>query len=100
MKRRPAPRYCIVFEHALVPCRELFYTHFMRHGEGASDPHPGLSMPGMFQLVMNYRTHSGIIQLLDSIVQCIVHYFPNAIDKLRPEQSNIMGRWPRLGTQT
>lgn len=57
----------------------------------------------MFQLVENYRTHIGVVQLAHSIVEALMHFFPASVDKLKPESSNLQGQCEfaqnRLGKQ-
>ena len=49
------------------------------------------SAPDMFQLVENYRTHRGVVQLAHSIVEALMRFFPASVDKLKPESSRLQG---------
>ncbi|GAX84802.1 hypothetical protein CEUSTIGMA_g12223.t1 [Chlamydomonas eustigma] len=63
----------------------------------SSSKHPAAQpavLPDMFQLVENYRTHQGIVQLAHSLVQALMHFFPYSIDKLNPESSHLSGKTP------
>ncbi len=46
----------------------------------------------MFQLVENYRTHDRIVKLASSLVKALMHFFPDSVDKLKPEMSKIDGK--------
>lgn len=50
--------------------------------------------PKLFELNINYRSHNGILRLAASIVELIQRFFPNSIDKLSPERSEVDGPKP------
>ena len=50
--------------------------------------------PTQFELSVNYRSHNGILQLASSIVDIIHHFFPDCIDSLKPETSEVGGPRP------
>ncbi|CAL2226962.1 unnamed protein product [Prunus armeniaca] len=50
----------------------------------------------MFHLTQNFRTHTGVLKLSQSIVEVIYHFFPHYIDVLKPETSLIYGEAPVL----
>ncbi|RIA86765.1 hypothetical protein C1645_318131 [Glomus cerebriforme] len=56
--------------------------------------HRSIIKPKQFDLNINYRTHNGILQLAASVVDLIRHFFPNSIDKLLPECSEVGGPQP------
>lgn len=58
------------------------------------DPTEQRSAPDMFQLVENYRTHRGVVQLAHSLVQALMRFFPASVDKLKPESSRLQGEGP------
>ncbi|CAD8065005.1 unnamed protein product [Paramecium primaurelia] len=48
------------------------------------------------QLTINFRSHNNILQLANSLVSILEIFFPNTIDKLKKERSNISGPKPIL----
>ncbi|KAL4065819.1 hypothetical protein V8B97DRAFT_1114496 [Scleroderma yunnanense] len=55
---------------------------------------PCRSKPTTFQLVVNYRSHSGIINCARAIVELITTFWPDTIDILQSEQGLISGLQP------
>ena len=51
-------------------------------------------MPNIWQLSENFRTHCGVVNLANSIVELILEFFPSSIDRLAPETSSIEGPRP------
>ncbi|KAJ2931128.1 hypothetical protein H1R20_g5904, partial [Candolleomyces eurysporus] len=47
-----------------------------------------------FQLVVNYRSHAGIVRCATAIIELITHFWPYAIDTLAPEQGIVDGAKP------
>jgi hypothetical protein len=56
--------------------RSLFYTEFLHAAEAPPDLH---------HLSQNFRTHSGVCNLASSVIDPIMHFFPESIDKLKKE---------------
>ena len=52
------------------------------------------AMPETFQLHQNFRTHCGVVNLSNSIVELITYFFPETIDKMEPETSRVLGSPP------
>ena len=50
--------------------------------------------PAMFELTTNYRSHSGIVDCAQAVIDLIVHFRPDTIDVLRPQRSVIKGLEP------
>ncbi|CAD8176793.1 unnamed protein product [Paramecium octaurelia] len=48
------------------------------------------------QLTINFRSHNNILQLANCLVSILEIFFPNTIDKLKKERSNISGPKPIL----
>lgn len=73
-----------------LPCqlRSIVYTEFF--SQVAELPAPARA-PDMFQLVQNLRTHSGIVKLAHSVVEALTRLFPDSVDKLQPETSELSG---------
>ena len=63
--------------------RSLFYSVQLPSG-----------MPSIMQLTINFRSHARILDLANSVIRIVELLFPNAIDKLRKEKSDIDGLKP------
>ena len=50
--------------------------------------------PTEFQLAINYRSHGGIVNCAHSVIERIMHFWPDAIDSLRPERGVVDGSKP------
>lgn len=50
--------------------------------------------PESFQLVVNYRSHAGIVNCAHSVIQLITEFWPHAIDMLAEERGMIDGLKP------
>ncbi|KAK4424964.1 Helicase SEN1 [Sesamum alatum] len=48
----------------------------------------------VFSLCQNFRTHTGVLRLAQSVIDLICHFFPQSIDVLAPETSLIYGESP------
>ncbi|PWA62544.1 uvrD-like Helicase, ATP-binding domain, P-loop containing nucleoside triphosphate hydrolase [Artemisia annua] len=74
--------------------RSLFYKEFL------STPISRTQGKGLvaeiFQLKQNFRTHAAVLDLAQSVIEIIYHYFIHSIDKLEPEISLISGEAPVL----
>ncbi|KAL0950587.1 hypothetical protein HGRIS_007379 [Hohenbuehelia grisea] len=55
---------------------------------------PDHDAPKVFQLAVNYRSHGGIVNCAHSVVQLIENFWPNTIDRLKPERGVIDGTKP------
>ncbi|KAL8479576.1 hypothetical protein ACS0TY_026464 [Phlomoides rotata] len=76
--------------------RSLFYTEFLmksRNSDISGRKEKGL-ISDMFNLSQNFRTHTGVLRLAQSVIDLICHYFPQSIDSLPPETSLIYGESP------
>ncbi|PKY21480.1 hypothetical protein RhiirB3_409485 [Rhizophagus irregularis] len=51
-------------------------------------------VPKQFELNINYRSHNGILQLASSVIDLIHHFFPDSIDHLSRERSEVGGPRP------
>jgi hypothetical protein len=58
--------------------------------------HNKILKPKLFDLNINYRSHNGILKLAASVVKLIQRFFPNSIDKLSPERSEVDGPKPDI----
>eukprot|EP01018_Ginkgo_biloba_P036068 Gb_27269 [translate_table: standard] len=89
--------------------RSLFYTEFLA-GEESDCMSPAnksetkacsqkgkskteTSVPDLFHLSQNFRAHTGIIKLAQSVVE-LLYFFPFAVDKFSPETSLVYGEAP------
>ncbi|XP_022794976.1 TPR and ankyrin repeat-containing protein 1-like [Stylophora pistillata] len=53
-------------------------------------------VPRRKQLVLNYRSHSGVLGLASSVVNILQKYFPESFDKLERDQGQLDGPKPVL----
>ncbi|XP_022800232.1 TPR and ankyrin repeat-containing protein 1-like isoform X2 [Stylophora pistillata] len=57
----------------------------------------GVRVPNrLYQLTHNYRSHAGILRLASSVVDLILHYFPESFDRLEKDQGLFEGPKPVL----
>ncbi|KAF6765917.1 hypothetical protein DFP72DRAFT_996790 [Ephemerocybe angulata] len=47
-----------------------------------------------FQLLVNYRSHGGIVRCATAVIELITHFWPYAIDSLAPEKGIVDGAKP------
>ncbi|KAL6506744.1 hypothetical protein OROHE_022576 [Orobanche hederae] len=76
--------------------RSLFYNEFLmrsRNHDFSGKKEKGL-ISDMFNLSYNFRTHTGVLRLAQSVVDIICYFFPHSIDVLPPETSRIYGESP------
>ena len=52
------------------------------------------SKPTTFQLVVNYRSHNGIVNCAHAVIKLITAFWPYSIDTLHAEQGLINGPKP------
>ncbi|KAL7607518.1 hypothetical protein Lser_V15G18328 [Lactuca serriola] len=69
--------------------RLLFFSHFLLGSEKGT-------MSRIFQLSQNFRTHTGVLNLAQSVIDLLCQFFPLFVDALRPESSRISGELPVL----
>ncbi|GKE91937.1 DNA helicase, UvrD/REP type, P-loop containing nucleoside triphosphate hydrolase, partial [Tanacetum coccineum] len=69
--------------------RYLFFKKFLLASEKGQ-------MSKMFQLSENFRTHAGVLNLAQSVMDVLYHFFPLFVDALSPETSRIGGELPVL----
>ena len=50
----------------------------------------------LYQLTYNYRSHSGILHLASSVVDLLLHYFPESFDNLKKDEGLFDGPRPVL----
>ena len=69
--------------------KDIFYAEFLENEKDKKN-----LMPTLNQLSQNFRTHKGVVDLANSVVELIVHFFPLSIDVLLPECSRVAGPRP------
>ncbi|GKA24657.1 UvrD-like helicase, ATP-binding domain, P-loop containing nucleoside triphosphate hydrolase [Tanacetum coccineum] len=74
--------------------RSLFYKEFLSTGTSGKQE-KGL-VSEIFQLKQNFRTHAGVLELAQSVIDILYCYFAHSIDILEPETSLISGEAPVL----
>ncbi|GKG53688.1 UvrD-like helicase, ATP-binding domain, P-loop containing nucleoside triphosphate hydrolase, partial [Tanacetum coccineum] len=67
----------------------LFYLEFLSNKTNGKQE-KGL-VSEIFQLKRNFRTHVGVLELAQSVVDILYCYFAHAVDILEPETSLISG---------
>ncbi|KAL6219653.1 hypothetical protein ACLB2K_007412 [Fragaria x ananassa] len=74
----------------------LFYKKFVL--ESRTDKYEDRKEKGqiseVYHLTQNFRTHAGVLNLSQSIIELIYRFFPFSIDVLKPESSLIYGKAP------
>ncbi|KAD2804467.1 hypothetical protein E3N88_37844 [Mikania micrantha] len=74
--------------------RSLFYKEFLT-SRTAEKQEKGL-LSEIFQLKQNFRTHAGVLDLAQSVIDILYCYFSYSVDILEPETSLISGEAPVL----
>ncbi|PWA91974.1 uvrD-like Helicase, ATP-binding domain, P-loop containing nucleoside triphosphate hydrolase [Artemisia annua] len=69
--------------------RSLFYKEFLST-KTSGKQEKGL-VSEIFQLKQNFRTHAGVLELAQSVIDILYCYFAHSIDILEPETSLISG---------
>ncbi|KAM7258275.1 hypothetical protein ACFE04_014016 [Oxalis oulophora] len=69
--------------------RSLFYKEFLQESGKAK-------ISDILQLSQNFRTHRGVLNMAQSVVDLLIRFFPTTIDRLSPETSLISGEVPVL----
>eukprot|EP00597_Dinobryon_sp_UTEXLB2267_P014593 CAMPEP_0170119096 /NCGR_PEP_ID=MMETSP0020_2-20130122/14169_1 /TAXON_ID=98059 /ORGANISM="Dinobryon sp., Strain UTEXLB2267" /LENGTH=3522 /DNA_ID=CAMNT_0010348355 /DNA_START=356 /DNA_END=10924 /DNA_ORIENTATION=- len=73
--------------------KDIFYHEFVGIDSINCSDHSEF-MPSNWQLSENFRTHCGVVDLANSVVELILELFPASIDRLAPETSHIEGPIP------
>ena len=71
--------------------KDIFYHEFL---DGSNNLDATEHMPKLWYLLQNFRTHAGIINLANSVVDLIMRFFPLSIDRMQPEASRVYGPLP------
>ncbi|KAL9962912.1 hypothetical protein ACROYT_G032063 [Oculina patagonica] len=74
--------------------RSLFF--YLNENYKAIGVQAEVVVPQIKQLVYNYRSHSGILNLASSVVSILQEYFPESVDKLSKDQGQLVGPKPVL----
>ncbi|GKA22432.1 UvrD-like helicase, ATP-binding domain, P-loop containing nucleoside triphosphate hydrolase [Tanacetum coccineum] len=74
--------------------RHQFYKEFLSTRPSGKQERGLLS--GIFQLKQNFKTHAGVLDLAQSVIDILYCYFVHSIDNLEPETSLISGEAPVL----
>jgi tetratricopeptide (TPR) repeat protein len=69
--------------------KDLFFNEFLGGVKS-----PSVEMPPIRQLKQNFRTHSGVLKLANTVIRLIYNYFPHSIDVLDDESSLVLGPKP------
>ncbi|KAG6766037.1 hypothetical protein POTOM_030102 [Populus tomentosa] len=77
--------------------RSLFYKEFVLASRSAgNDRSEKGQISNIFHLNQNFRTHAGVLNLAQSVIDLLYRFFPSFIDMLSPEMSLIYGEAPIL----
>ncbi|KAG6766040.1 hypothetical protein POTOM_030105 [Populus tomentosa] len=77
--------------------RSLFYKEFVLASRSAgNDKSEKGQISNIFHLNQNFRTHAGVLNLAQSVIDLLYRFFPSFIDMLSPETSLIYGEAPIL----
>ena len=74
--------------------KDIFYNEFLRDISRDDKATLKKLTPSVSHLNKNFRTHSGVINIANSVVELIYNFFPGSIDKLDPESSCVFGPPP------
>lgn len=75
--------------------KSLFY--YSQQSYQALGFQSGVQVPNrLYQLTHNYRSHAGILRLASSVVDLLLHYFPESFDRLEKDQGLFEGPKPVL----
>ncbi|KAH9698664.1 UvrD-like helicase ATP-binding domain-containing protein [Citrus sinensis] len=78
--------------------RSLFYKKFVlesRNTRNVGRQEKG-QLSKIFNLSQNFRTHAGVLNLAQSVIELFYRFFPHSVDILKPETSLIYGEPPIL----
>ena len=71
--------------------------HHAKEAAGVIDHRLQLRVPKkLYQLTYNYRSHAGILHLASSVVELLLHHFPESFDKLKKDEGLFDGPRPVL----
>ncbi|KAJ6351132.1 hypothetical protein OIU78_007125 [Salix suchowensis] len=77
--------------------RSLFYNEFVLASRGTgNDRSEKGQISKIFHLNQNFRTHAGVLNLAQSVIDLLYRFFPSFIDLLSHETSLIYGEAPIL----
>ncbi|KAI3891248.1 hypothetical protein MKW98_007553 [Papaver atlanticum] len=78
--------------------RSLFYNEFIldsgSDGMGNAKHMDQSRISEIYHLNQNFRTHTGVLNLSESVIELLYIFFPHHIDNLSPETSLIYGEAP------
>ncbi|XP_073132837.1 uncharacterized protein [Henckelia pumila] len=76
--------------------RSLFYHEFVMKSKNSASTVRGEKglISDIFRMCQNFRTHTGVLRLAQSVINLLYHFFPLSVDALAPETSFIYGESP------
>ena len=76
---------------------KTLFHHAQKAAAGKEGYHSFILVPKkLYQLTHNYRSHAGILRLASSVVDLLLHYFPNSFDRLKKDEGLFEGPKPVL----
>lgn len=70
--------------------KDIFYSEYL-NGSCIDEKTVTKLMPEIWHLTQNFRTHAGVVNIANSVVELILKFFPLSIDRLKPESSRVFG---------
>ena len=71
--------------------KDVFFHQYLK---GLTECEAKNLTPKVWELTQNFRTHNGVLFLARIIIDLIIHFFPNSIDRMKPESSLVFGPKP------
>lgn len=83
----------IIINNSNIDLSTLIYKWELDRTKNDHSQHNAV-LPKQFELSVNYRSHNGILRLASSVIDLIHHFFPDSIDHLSRERSEVGGPRP------
>ena len=80
--------------------KDLFYEEFIPHFKSTVQRDAMIKVPAVKQLKRNFRTHSEILKLANTIIKLTLNFFPESMDRVDDELSFLPGPKPIFLTDT
>ena len=75
--------------------RDLRSLFHLAKTQSAAAPSPvRISVPRVHELLINFRSHSGILRLATSVIELLKEYFPSSFDRLPEDRGMFPGPLP------
>ena len=74
--------------------KDIFHDEYIGNANKLITQKEIISVPDIFQLRQNFRTHANILKLANMVVKLLLIFFPSTLDKLEDEISTVSGPLP------